>query len=88
MDRWAARRAARPAPATPASAGGRPLAEPEREVLVRRRFPYRDMSPAAYLARYGDDIRVFSFDQETYADPELDAWIAELGRLLAEEDGA
>jgi hypothetical protein len=88
MDRWAARRGARPAPATPGSVGGRRLADPEREALVKRRFPYRDMSPAAYLVRYGDAIRVFSFEHEAYRDAELDAWVAELGRLLAERDRA
>jgi hypothetical protein len=62
----------------------RPRANPGREALARRGFPYGDVTPEAYVAERGDDMPGFTYDDESYADPALDAWILEVGRLLRE----
>ncbi|HET6381472.1 MAG TPA: hypothetical protein VFH63_10655 [candidate division Zixibacteria bacterium] len=78
-DRWRARHdARRPDPAN------RPPADPERERRARAAFPYRTESPAAYAERHGRDMIGFTYDEHAYDDPELDAWLLELGRILAE----
>ena len=78
-DRWRRRHdARRPAP------GDCPAADPERETLAKGAFPYRSMAPADYVAQHGDAMTAFTYDDERYADPELDAWILEVGRLLRE----
>lgn len=76
-DRWRARHEAR----RPAAAA-RPLAEPDREALAARAFPYRSLSPAAYVAAHGPDMRAFTYDDVRYRDADLDAWLLEVGRLL------
>ena len=76
-DRWRARHDAR-------ASADRPRADPEREALARRAFPYQSSSPAAYVAEHGADMVGFTFDEASYADPELDAWLLEVGRLLRE----
>ncbi len=63
----------------------RPRANPGREALARRGFPYRDVTPADYVAEHGSDMTGFTYDEESYADPELDAWIMEVGELLREQ---
>jgi len=63
----------------------RPRANPGREALARRGFPYRDLTPAAYVADHGPAMVGFTYDEESYADVELDAWIVEVGRLLREQ---
>ncbi len=60
----------------------RPPADPAREALAARAFPYRSQSPAAYVADHGPDMVAFTYDEERYADPELDAWLVAVGRLL------
>ena len=81
-DRWRRRHdAARP------NADGRPVAEPEREALARRSFPFGEVSPAAYVAAHGGAMIGFTYDDARYADPALDAWLLEVGRLLAERRG-
>lgn len=76
-DRWRARHdTRRPSP------GGRPPASAERESLARRAFPFRELSPQAYADRHGEDMAGFTYDDERYADPELDAWLVELGAIL------
>lgn len=62
----------------------RPPAEPDRESLARRAFPYRTVTPAAYVERHGDDMSGFTYDEARYADADLDAWLLEVGRLLRE----
>jgi hypothetical protein len=62
----------------------RPRANPGREALARRGFPYGSVSPADYVAQRGDDMPGFTYDDESYADPALDAWIVEVGQLLRE----
>ena len=66
-------------------AGARPRANPGREALARRGFPYRDVTPADYVAEHGAAMVGFTYDDESYADAELDAWIIEVGRLLREK---
>ena len=76
-DRWRARHDAR-------VPGDRPQAEPDREALAQRAFPFRSLSPAAYVAEHGADMVGFTYDEESYADPDLDAWLLKVGQLLRE----
>ena len=69
------------------SAEARPQASPEREALAARAFPYREVEPAAYVAEHGAAMAGFTYDEERYADPTLDAWLVEVGRLLRPERG-
>ena len=78
-DRWRRRHAARRPP--PAD---RAAADPEREALAIRAFPYRSVPPGDYVAEHGEAMTAFTYDDERYADPDLDAWILEVGRLLRE----
>lgn len=59
-------------------------ADAERESLAQRHFPYREMTPAAYADQYGAEMPGFTYDDYRYTDPDLDAWLQELGRLLRE----
>jgi hypothetical protein len=76
-DRWRSRHDAR----RPVD---RPAADPEREALALRAFPYRTSTPADYVAEHGRDMAGFTYDEERYADADLDAWLLEVGRLLRE----
>jgi hypothetical protein len=60
----------------------RPPADPEREALATRAFPFRSVDPATYVAEHGDAMGAFTYDEARYADPALDAWLIEVGRLL------
>lgn len=60
----------------------RPVADPSREALAASAFPFRTQSPGAYVAAHGAEMIGFTYDDERYADPQLDAWLAEVGRLL------
>jgi hypothetical protein len=60
----------------------RPPAEPDREALAAGVFPFRTESPASYVEAHGADMVGFTYDEVRYVDPDLDAWIAEVGRLL------
>jgi hypothetical protein len=62
----------------------RPSADPDREALALRAFPYRAVTPADYVAEHGRDMAGFTYDDERYADADLDAWLLEVGRLLRE----
>ena len=76
-DRWRVRHdAARLAP------DERPAATPDREELAARAFPFRTAAPSDYVAQHGDEMVGFTYDEARYADPELDAWLLEVGRLL------
>lgn len=78
-DRWRRRHETRrPAPAD------RAPAPPEREALAARAFPFRTVTAAAYVAEHGAAMTAFTYDDDRYADPELDAWLLEVGRLLRE----
>jgi hypothetical protein len=74
-DRWRARHDAR----QPAD---RLAADPAREELAARGFPFRSVTPAAYVAEHGSDMAGFTYDEARYADADLDAWLLEVGRLL------
>ena len=76
-DRWRARHDAR-RPST----DERPPADPDREVLASRAFPFGSVDPSAYVAEHGSSMTAFTYDEARYADPELDAWLLEVGRLL------
>jgi hypothetical protein len=76
--RWRARHDAR----RPESAAERPAADPEREARAAAAFPFRSMTPEAYADLYGDEMVGFTYDEERYADPELDAWLLALGEAL------
>jgi len=76
-DRWRVRHdASRPV--------DRPPADPDREALARRAFPYRTVTPSEYVAEHGHDMVGFTYDDERYADAGLDAWLLDVGRLLRE----
>lgn len=78
-DRWRARHdAARP------RLEDRPAADPAREALASRAFPYRTATPAEYVAEHGADMTAFTYDDARYTDADLDAWLLEVGRLLRE----
>jgi hypothetical protein len=78
-DRWRIRHDANlPAP------DERPPADPGRERLATAAFPYRSKAPEAYVAEHGADMVGFTYDEARYADPDLDAWLLEVGRLLRE----
>ena len=47
------------------------------------RSPSPRVTPAAYVAEHGDAMVGFTYDEARYADPDLDAWLLEVGRLLA-----
>lgn len=79
--RWRARHDAARGPS-------RPAADPEREALAARAFPWRTMAPAEYVARHGADMVGFTYDDAAYTDPELDAWMLEVGRLLRVRRGS
>jgi hypothetical protein len=63
----------------------RPRANPGREALAKRGFPYQDVTPADYVAEHGANMSGFTYDDESYADADLDAWIVEVGELLREQ---
>lgn len=60
----------------------RPPADVEREQRAKRHFPYRSVSPADYAAQHGDEMIGYTYDDYRYAEPELERWLVELGRIL------
>ncbi|HJP72306.1 MAG TPA: hypothetical protein VJ975_11350 [Candidatus Limnocylindria bacterium] len=79
-DRWRSRHdARRPEP------DARPSADPAREALASRAFPFRTVAPADYVAEHGSDMIGFTYDEARYADADLDGWLLEVGRLLRED---
>jgi hypothetical protein len=77
--RWRARHDARRV-----AESERPPADPDREAIAARAFPYRTQTAADYVAAHGDAMTGFTYDEERCADAELDAWLVEVGRLLRE----
>jgi hypothetical protein len=63
-------------------AASRPPADPDREALAARAFPFRSVSPADYADAHAVDMPGFTYDEVAYADPELDAWLLALGDEL------
>jgi hypothetical protein len=66
------------------AASARPPADPVRETQARQHFPYRKVTPAGYVEDHGDDMAGFTYDEVTYTDGKLDAWLQEVGQLLRE----
>ncbi len=60
----------------------RPPADPEREALAARAFPFRSVDPSTYVAENGPAMNGFTYDDARYTDQDLDAWLIEVGRLL------
>jgi hypothetical protein len=79
-DRWRARHDARRP-----HADDRAPADPDREALAARAFPFETVTPAEYVAAHGTDMTAFTYDEARYADAELDAWLLEVGRLLRQD---
>jgi len=65
-----------------AEAGSLPAADHEREARARTFFPWLSESPAEYAARHGAEMIGYTYDAYSYADPALQAWLAELGEIL------
>jgi hypothetical protein len=78
--RWRARHEARRTAL--AEAGSVPAADPEREARARSSFPWDTELPAEYAARHGAEMIGYTYDAYSYADPALQAWLAELGAIL------
>jgi len=76
--RWRARHDAARDP----EAAERSPADAEREMRARASFPYREVSPGEYAEAHGADMIGFIYDEYRYDDPELDAWLVELGAIL------
>ena len=77
-ERWRARHESR------LGAGARPPADHEREARADAFFPWRTETPAEYAARYGAAMTGYTYDAYTYSDPELEAWLRQLGTILRE----
>lgn len=75
-DRWRTRHDAR------LHAEGPLPADTEREARASAAFPWRTEPPAEYAARYGAGMIGYTYDAYTYTDPELEAWLRELGEIL------
>jgi hypothetical protein len=79
--RWQARHAARRRQGVEAGLEREP-AEPVRAARAAAAFPFRRVSPAEYVARHGSEMTAFTYDDYTYTDADLQAWLDEVGRLL------
>lgn len=66
----------------------RESADPVRAARAASAFPFRRMAPAEYVARHGSDMAGFTYDDYTYADAALQAWLDEVGRLLRDRPEA
>jgi len=60
----------------------REAADPARLERARSLLPYREVAPDAYVAEHGAAMGAYTYDDYAYPDPELQAWIDEVGRLL------
>jgi hypothetical protein len=79
--RWQARHTARRR--TQARGGvAREPADPVRAARAASAFPFRRITPGDYVARHGSDMVGFTYDDYTYPDAALQAWLDEVGRLL------
>lgn len=75
-DRWRSRHEARVA------SEGRPRADADREARAKAFFPWRIQSAAEYAATYGAAMVGYTYDAYSYNDPDLEAWLRELGAAL------
>lgn len=78
--RWRERHEARRAAA--ARAGALPPADAAREERARTAFPWQTQTPAEYASAHGGAMVGYTYDAYRYADPALELWLHELGRLL------
>ena len=83
--RWQARHAARRRHEIQAGLA-REEADPVRAARAAAAFPFRRMSPADYVARFGAEMTAFTYDDYAYPDADLQAWLDEVGRLLRERN--
>lgn len=65
----------------------RPWASELEEESARGLRPHHKMTPEEFVARFSQDIGCFSLHTVRYSDPELDAWILRLGRILVQAPG-
>ena len=79
--RWQARHAARRRHDVEAGLEREP-ADPVRAARAAAAFPFRRISPADYVARHGAEMTAFTYDDYTYLDADLQAWLDEVGHLL------
>jgi hypothetical protein len=80
-NRWRARRALR-READARTGAARETADSERLERARRAFPYLEVSPADYVERHGSAMSAYTYDDFSYPDADLQAWLDEVGRLL------
>ncbi len=60
----------------------REWADAWREQMAEEQFPYRDMSPERYAARYGLGWKLWPFGGYRYRNAELNAWLERLTAIL------
>jgi hypothetical protein len=60
----------------------REAADPERLERASSLFPYRETTPAEYVREHRSAMTAYTYDDYTYPDAELQAWLDEVGRLL------
>jgi hypothetical protein len=80
-NRWRARHAVR-REAKSREGVAREPADPERLARALRLFPYLEMSPTEYVDRHWSSMTAYTYDDYSYPDAELQAWLDEVGRLL------
>jgi len=49
-------------------------------------FPWREMTPDEYAARYGHNVWCYSFHRMRFRNPEIGRWAVRLGELLTDSD--
>ena len=59
-----------------------PPALPTREQEAKELFPYKEMPPEAYAAKYAHKWGCFSFGEHIYIDDELNKWIHTLDDIF------
>ena len=71
------------------AAPGESVRQPADEIRATRAAEWRatGLSPEAWAANNAQDIVFLSFDEFEYDDPDLDAWVQRLGRILFTEGG-
>jgi hypothetical protein len=80
-NRWRARHSVR-READGRAGAAREHADSERLERALRLFPYLEMSPTEYVERHGSSMTAYTYDDYSYPDAELQAWLDEVGRLL------
>ncbi len=83
-ERWRARNRDRRREREAAGAPREP-ADPDRTQRAQRAFPFREVTPSEYVARHANAMTGYTYDDYTYPDADLQAWLDEVGRLLRGE---